>query len=510
MAMPVLESSATATAAASSVAVPEPSGTTSTDFVAILALSIGSSAQTHSLPASFTQVGAVYQRNIGGGSHIGLSWWVSNADVSGDGSWTLTPSGGTVGQSGGTSYRVSGSSGHDATAGRGLIDSFVLNGNTAAMPSITTSEDDALALGFIAGTSLSSHPATWTLQDSGSSTWRYFKEMASAGATGTDTATVSAQSIYARGTLAFLPDEDTGETLELPAISDADTLHAPTVVPGAVGATLPLITNADSLHAMSVAPTYGLALPSISDLDTLYGPTVVPGAVTLLLPALSDPDTLHVPTVAAGSVGLVLPSISDPDTLYALTVVQNLALPSIADGDSLHAPVVSPGSVELSLPLISDSDTLYALSLPAGDVLLLPHISDTDGLFAPTVAPGAVGLSLPFLSDPDTLHAPSVRYVVALPAISDADTLHAQTVTVGAVTLVLPKISAQTVLYAVAVSGGITAVLELPLIPGHNGILPPQFVGLVRAGATFLSTRTRPPVDRGVGEGTFLSRLTGR
>lgn len=148
-------------------------------------------------------------------------------------------------------------------------------------------------------------------------------------------------------------------------------------------------------------------LPLLTDADLLFAPTLIPNQ-PLALPLLDDPDVLFAPTLASDQA-LDLPLLDDPDLLFAPIVSpdQALALPLLDDPDLLFAPSLggtAPPST-LALPLLTDADVLFAPTVVAGaSTLDLPLLSDPDVLFGPTVAAGVAHLDLPFLADPDIVY----------------------------------------------------------------------------------------------------------
>jgi hypothetical protein len=84
-------------------------------------------------------------------------------------------------------------------------------------------------------------------------------------------------------------------------ITDAPTLHNPTVNTGALTITPGLITDAPTLHnpTVNTGGTTTITPGLITDAPTLHNPTINAGSITITPGLISDPPTLHAPTVSA-------------------------------------------------------------------------------------------------------------------------------------------------------------------------------------------------------------------
>jgi hypothetical protein len=134
------------------------------------------------------------------------------------------------------------------------------------------------------------------------------------------------------------------QNLDVPLLTNTNTLFAPTIVPQAVVVELPLLSNT----------------------NTLYAPTVVPGAVSVTLPLISSTNALFSPTVVPGAVVITTPLINSTTVLYSPSVSPQavaIALPLIASSGQLYAPVIAPGAVALTLPLLNNVSVLYDPSI---------------------------------------------------------------------------------------------------------------------------------------------------
>jgi hypothetical protein len=165
----------------------------------------------------------------------------------------------------------------------------------------------------------------------------------------------------------------------------------------------------DWVLVVDAADVQTVELPHLTDTDTLNAPTVAPGAVTITLPHLTDADTLNAPTVTVGAVTVVLPHLTDTDVLNAPTVTGQgvVALPHIDDTDTLNAPTVTPGAVTVTLPHLTDADTLNAPTITTGTTVVPPHLTNTSVLNAPTVTVTAVTIVLPHITSATVLTPPS-------------------------------------------------------------------------------------------------------
>jgi hypothetical protein len=163
------------------------------------------------------------------------------------------------------------------------------------------------------------------------------------------------------GVGAAVPDP---QTLDLPLLSDADTLFAPTLIQNQPLA-LPLLDDPDILFGPALAANQPLALPLLTDADILFAPTVSPDQA-LALPLLDDPDLLFSPSLGAIAPvsSLLLPLLADPDVLFGPTLVPGGSIivpPLLDEADVLFGPVVVAGVSHLDLPFLADPDTLYPL-----------------------------------------------------------------------------------------------------------------------------------------------------
>lgn len=143
---------------------------------------------------------------------------------------------------------------------------------------------------------------------------------------------------------------------------------------------LPLITDSDTLYAPTVALVQSLVLPHITDGDSLYTPTIVPPVAVLTLPFISNTNTLNTPTVVLPALEIVLPTISSRD---------------------LYPPTVTT-ETSLTLPIINNESVLYEPSVDF--VVTLPFIASIEDLYPPTLEVQATTISLPFLINEEQMN----------------------------------------------------------------------------------------------------------
>jgi hypothetical protein len=197
----------------------------------------------------------------------------------------------------------------------------------------------------------------------------------------------------------------------------------------------------------------------ITEAPTLHSPTVNLGALTITPGLITDGPTLHSPTVNAGAVTITPGLISNPPVVHAPSVVPGTLTVSpglITDPPTLHNPAVS-AVVTITPGLITDPATLHSPNVVLGSLTIAPGvINDSPTLHSPTVQARSLTISPGLITDPPTLHAPTVNTVVTITPglIADPPTLHAPTVQIGALTITPGLITDLATLHPPTVIGG--------------------------------------------------------
>jgi hypothetical protein len=393
-----------------------PAGIQDDDVLLIIFEVGGNPPTTPTPPSGFTSVGGSYpiNRTPGGFSVDTYAWYkVANGET---GDYTVTHATAST-----TAYMLAASGADTADPIEPAPTGQSALSTTAVAPGLTTATDDSLVV-FWAGsfdvlgavTPPSGSTPTFTERMDSASSILYVATgvMATAGATGDKTVTVS-QDPYGAGLIAIAADEGGAEpqTITPGLITDAPTLHSPTVNLGALTITPGLITDGPTLHSPTVNAGALTVTPGlISDPPALHAPTIVLGALTVTPGLINDPPTLHAPTVSA--VVTITPGlITDSPTLHSPNVVLGsltIAPDVINDPLTLHSPTVQAGSLTISPGLITDEPTLHPPTISTVFTISPGLIADPPTLHAPTVQIGALTITPGLITDLATLHAPTV------------------------------------------------------------------------------------------------------
>jgi hypothetical protein len=210
--------------------------------------------------------------------------------------------------------------------------------------------------------------------------------------------------------------------------------------------------------------------------QTLYAPTVVPGAKTLTPSLLTNSQTFYAPTVTPGAVTLAPSLLTNTQTFYAPTVSQggsdqSLTVPLLTNTQTFYSPSVTAGAVTLAPSLLTNTQTFYAATVTAGAVTLSPSLlTNAQTFYAPTVTPGSVTLTPALLTNDQTFYSATVTQDAGgqtlFPSLlSNAQTFYSATITTGAVTLLPTLLTNEAVFFAPTV----TRDGDVPVVQTYSG-----------------------------------------
>lgn len=201
--------------------------------------------------------------------------------------------------------------------------------------------------------------------------------------------------------------EDTGRVIFTPAAARYWRLRGISSVNGGFG------PSVFSLFEAVTIPSLEVDLPFLTDGDTLHSPAVIPD-LPILLPFLADSDSIF-DTAIRPELSVVLAFLADTDGMVAPLVRPDLRLdlPFLDDPDSLFLLQLTFPGLNVILPLLDDLDVIIAPAVVAGPVYVeLPLVADDDSLFSPDIGVGPVSVLLPFLVDTDRITAPSLLFTL--------------------------------------------------------------------------------------------------
>jgi hypothetical protein len=286
---------------------------------------------------------------------------------------------------------------------------------------------------------------------------------ATAGSTGTSTATVTTSSVGGMITLALRPAPE-AQDLTPNLYTNGQTFHNPTVTAGTVtlapdlytndqtffspdvalvagvqDLTPALYTNDQTFFSPTAAASYNLTPARYDNAQTFFSPTVA--ATYELTPARYDNNqTFYSPTVAA-TYTLTPALYSNAQTFYdpAVTTTVTLAPSLYSNDQTFYSATVSQGAVVLAPDLYTNTQTFFSPVVSTGGALVAPDLyTNTSVFYSATVVAGAVTLTPALYTNGQTFYSPTVASggaTVAPDLYTNTQTFFEPTVAQGAATL---------------------------------------------------------------------------
>jgi len=186
-----------------------------------------------------------------------------------------------------------------------------------------------------------------------------------------------------------------GSTQEIApdTIGSSVTIHAPTIVPGAVTITPDTIESTESVYEPTVTTgAVGVTPDTIESTESVYEPTITTGAVTVAPDAIASMVKFYAPSIVPGARSFT------PDT--------------ISSAAQVHEPTITPGAATISPNAITSTAQVYEPTVIATGILVPDTIASTAQVHEPTITPGAASIF------PDTIASTVQFYEVAILVIA--------------------------------------------------------------------------------------------
>lgn len=389
MAAPVFESSATASGSSSTLDINKPTGTVEGDLLVahLYAITGGDSLPDITAPTGWT---FIRKDSLGNNRSQGLFYKVAGASEPSSYTFSdLDDSRGDVVANVGAISRISGV---DTTSPIDVHGGQTETGTSVTAPDITTAVGDALILhlGAINNGSTFTPPTGYTeeydhAQGTSAAQEGSWDTQASAGSTGTASATASSSGFWIAAHVAIAPGVSE-QILEPSSIASAEVFGTPNLAypqelsPSAIPSG-ELFGAAILIQEQFVDPT------AIATQEAFGAHTVIPGAVSVLPSAIVSQEAFGTPDVVES--GFIEPVAIDSEEAFGTAVLAGpITAIGIPTAEVFGSPTLSPGAVVLLPTGIESSEAFGVHTL--GLYLSPTAIGTAEAFGTPTLQFGPV------------------------------------------------------------------------------------------------------------------------
>lgn len=289
-------------------------------------------------------------------------------------------------------------------------------------------------------------------------------------------------------TTTHIPQVNATNLIVAQLLTQAYSLFAPTVTPGAVNVVVNTLTQAPVAHDPTISPA-GISV--VAELITItpvaFDPAASPGEVVIDVDTLVNNSLAYDPQVVQKIISEFL---SQSSAAYSPQILQKVITEALSNTTEIYDPTVLPGGIQVIMDLLSSSGVAYQPTVSVGALSVVAQsISQPANFFDPSVVPGGVQVLVDALTQAGVAIEPRVTTgeIFVLPeALANGSGVYNSIIFSDQVIEADTIAPSPQVLTPAVAAGALTVISQL--IQNPASVIDPQILQRVMAG--FLNNPT--------------------